>query len=540
MSMQVAPASAPAVPTRMTAEQQMQQQQQKRLSARDQALRFIFNWRNSPSPPPSPTSPSPSGGEPVRRTRSFFGRRAQTLDPIPQSRGDEDDDDPVNTLLRGLERQNQRLSADPKSIQLHDNGLKAGTSTILSLVSLTPSKSTSPLAASASLDDPLTLLPGESTNSYADDLAVAPTRIAGCASPEALALIPQAEIDFWLHLVDDMDQVQQQTPHLLAHKLRQGIPSALRGRVWRRMLNGHLTGLESKYRKLVLERTEYSKIIQRDLARTFPGVPLFSAIGGEGQRALGRIMRAYSVYDPELGYCQGLGFLVGPLLMNMSEVESFCTFVKLMATQDLRSMFLPTMRGLHIRLHQLTQTIRLHMPELHAHMENNAVPTALYASQWFLTLFAYTYPLRFVLRVWDIAVCEGWAPTVLRIGMALLSLNKDKLMACEEFEEIVRVLTKGLCMEECTSSDNSVELVVIAKVESIIEESVMWAKKGVASDEFMVSCEREFEQEEEKRRVDKVKRQKELLMGEGNESYGRARGSTTTAIPSEYRHSFVI
>ena len=58
-------------------------------------------------------------------------------------------------------------------------------------------------------------------------------------------------------------------------------------------------------------------MIQRDLARTYPRLRLFKETSGEGQRAMGRILRAYSVLDSEVGYCQGLGFLVGPLLMNV-------------------------------------------------------------------------------------------------------------------------------------------------------------------------------------------------------------------------------
>lgn len=62
----------------------------------------------------------------------------------------------------------------------------------------------------------------------------------------------------------------------------------------------------------------YERIIQRDLARTFPSVDMFKQEGGDGQQALERVLKAYSLYDSHVGYCQGLAFLVGPLLMNVS------------------------------------------------------------------------------------------------------------------------------------------------------------------------------------------------------------------------------
>jgi hypothetical protein len=45
---------------------------------------------------------------------------------------------------------------------------------------------------------------------------------------------------------------------------------------------------------------------------------MFKTDGGEGQQAMGRLLKAYSIYDDHLGYCQGLAFLVGPLLMTVT------------------------------------------------------------------------------------------------------------------------------------------------------------------------------------------------------------------------------
>ena len=52
--------------------------------------------------------------------------------------------------------------------------------------------------------------------------------------------------------------------------------------------------------------------------RTFPSHPYFSKGAKEGQSSLYSIMHAYAVADPEIGYCQGLSFLTGMLLMHVS------------------------------------------------------------------------------------------------------------------------------------------------------------------------------------------------------------------------------
>ena len=70
------------------------------------------------------------------------------------------------------------------------------------------------------------------------------------------------------------------------------------------------------YQKLVVLISNSEKIIERDIGRTFPHSEMFKEDGGPGQQMLYRVLKVYSLYDPEVGYCQGLSFCVGPLLMQ--------------------------------------------------------------------------------------------------------------------------------------------------------------------------------------------------------------------------------
>ena len=68
--------------------------------------------------------------------------------------------------------------------------------------------------------------------------------------------------------------------------------------------------------------------IQKDVGRTFPQVALFNAPGGYGQRGIYEILSAYAAFDPEVGYCQGMGFIVGLLLIHLEDYETvFWAFV---------------------------------------------------------------------------------------------------------------------------------------------------------------------------------------------------------------------
>ncbi len=76
-----------------------------------------------------------------------------------------------------------------------------------------------------------------------------------------------------------------------------------------------------------------SQVIRRDIARTYPEHELFKEKDGGGQEALFNVMKAYSVHDREVGYCQGPPFIVGLLLMHMPEEEAFALLLKLMQVE---------------------------------------------------------------------------------------------------------------------------------------------------------------------------------------------------------------
>ena len=86
--------------------------------------------------------------------------------------------------------------------------------------------------------------------------------------------------------------------------------------------------LEDAFEKLKDEESPYDGCISKDIGRSFPGVEMFRDAEGEGQMMLGRVLKCLSLYDKDIGYCQGLGLLVGPLLMNMGEKEAFCVLVR--------------------------------------------------------------------------------------------------------------------------------------------------------------------------------------------------------------------
>ena len=150
----------------------------------------------------------------------------------------------------------------------------------------------------------------------------------------------------WRRLLSQSSLLDLNYSHLVK-SLTHGLPETVRSEVWAYLSKAKFLvgkGSDFLYEKRLCVGTtacgDWEKLIERDLARTFPHDPRFSQRSGEGQTALFNILRAYSVYDPEVGYCQGMAFIAGLLYLQMRDEETaFWTFVQIMWQKDWRSMF---------------------------------------------------------------------------------------------------------------------------------------------------------------------------------------------------------
>ena len=206
-------------------------------------------------------------------------------------------------------------------------------------------------------------------------------------------------------------------PRQLVSLVRAGVPEALRGEVWQRLslASEKMDSTVENYRILVTKESPDEKVIFRDIHRTFPAHEFFKEAGGGGQEALYRISKAYSVYDSEIGYCQGQSFLIAALLLQMPEEQAFGVLVEIMFAYGLRDLFRENFEQLQLRFYQLERLIEKNMPDLFQHFQNVGLETHMFASQWFLTLFSAKFPLFLVFRVLDVFMLQG-VETIFQVG----------------------------------------------------------------------------------------------------------------------------
>ena len=90
----------------------------------------------------------------------------------------------------------------------------------------------------------------------------------------------------------------------------------------------------------------------------------------------------------------------------MPEEEAFALFVKIMYGYGLRDLFRQNFQALHVKLYQVGASLNEHayrcqscliqlealfqesFPDLYEHFKSSGVEMHMFASQWFLTLFA--------------------------------------------------------------------------------------------------------------------------------------------------------
>eukprot|EP00057_Strongylocentrotus_purpuratus_P014706 XP_011669180.1 PREDICTED: USP6 N-terminal-like protein [Strongylocentrotus purpuratus] len=114
----------------------------------------------------------------------------------------------------------------------------------------------------------------------------------------------------------------------LTRRIYKGIPDKMRGTVWAMLLDLNKIKDEQPnvYERMKARARIHSPDIRQidlDVNRTFRNHIMFRDRYGIKQQALFHILAAYSMYNTEVGYCQGMSQIAALLLMYLNEEEAF-------------------------------------------------------------------------------------------------------------------------------------------------------------------------------------------------------------------------
>ncbi|KAF3008891.1 GTPase-activating protein [Curvularia kusanoi] len=218
------------------------------------------------------------------------------------------------------------------------------------------------------------------------------------------------------------------SPSVLSESTEDPIKAQARIAAEKKDKNAAIVKLEKTIKRDLGARTSYSKYV----------------MAAGLQDGLFGICKAYALYDEAVGYAQGMNFIAMPLLFNMPEEEAFSLFVTLMNKYGLRDLFVADMAGLHLHLYQFERLLEDFEPALYCHLRRREVKPQLYATQWFLTLFAYRFPLQLVVRVYDLILSDGLEAAILKFGLVLMQKNAETLLEMKDMSTLTNFLKEKL------------------------------------------------------------------------------------------------
>ncbi|NXA04109.1 TBC16 protein, partial [Sapayoa aenigma] len=233
------------------------------------------------------------------------------------------------------------------------------------------------------------------------------------------------DVSAWLHHLNESGQVEEE------YKLQKaiffgGIDISIRGEVWPFLLHYYSYESTSEEREALRlqKRKEYFDIqekrlsmapeeqkdfwrqvqftVDKDVVRTDRSNQFFRGEDNPNVETMRRILLNYAVFNPAIGYSQGMSDLVAPLLAEiLDESDTFWCFVGLM--QNTIFISSPRDEDMEKQLMYLRELLRLMHPRFYQHLSSLGEDglQMLFCHRWILLCFKREFPEAEALRMWE-------------------------------------------------------------------------------------------------------------------------------------------
>ncbi|XP_037954501.1 USP6 N-terminal-like protein isoform X1 [Teleopsis dalmanni] len=232
----------------------------------------------------------------------------------------------------------------------------------------------------------------------------------------------------------------------LRKRVFKGIPDRMRWPAWKKFLNvdESIAANKDTYSRMLSLARKYStevRQIDSDVNRQFRDNHAYRQRYSVKQCSLFNVLNAYSIYNPELGYCQGMACVAGVLLLYMQEEEAFWALNTLIVDKKfaMHGLFIEGFPKLQRFLEHHDRIMSKIMRKLHQHFVKNNVDAILYSIKWFFVVFVERIPFSLSLRVWDIFLFEG-DRVITAMAITILYLHKHELLRLKDMDSIIEYL----------------------------------------------------------------------------------------------------
>eukprot|EP01065_Artemidia_motanka_P038988 TRINITY_DN47828_c0_g1_i1.p1 TRINITY_DN47828_c0_g1~~TRINITY_DN47828_c0_g1_i1.p1 ORF type:complete len:706 (+),score=172.32 TRINITY_DN47828_c0_g1_i1:53-2170(+) len=228
--------------------------------------------------------------------------------------------------------------------------------------------------------------------------------------------------------------------------------------------------------------------IERDLLRTFPGCHRF-AEGARMVEALRRVLLAHAA-GSITGYCQGLNFIAGALLLTVPEQDVYWILRRITDCEKyMLGYFNQSMENCTLDQRVLTRIVDEQLPGLTDHLARLGLSVTSLSVKWFLCLFIDAAPMETVFRMWDCFLVAG-LPVLFRITLALLRKHKGALMEADDIGTALMVMKDATALlTDCGP------LLTAAMQEDVSLEQIRRIREAEKEAQAAASAERERRRE---------------------------------------------
>ncbi|XP_077025558.1 USP6 N-terminal-like protein isoform X4 [Tamandua tetradactyla] len=253
-------------------------------------------------------------------------------------------------------------------------------------------------------------------------------------------------------------------------RIYKGIPLQLRGEVWALLLEipkmkEEMRDLYNKLKHRARGCSPDIRQIDLDVNRTFRDHIMFRDRYGVKQQSLFHVLAAYSIYNTEVGYCQGMSQITALLLMYLNEEDAFWALVKLFSgpKHAMHGFFVQGFPKLLRFQEHHEKILNKFLSKLKHHLDRQEIYTSFYTMKWFFQCFLDRTPFTLNLRIWDIYILEG-ERILTAMSYTILKLHKKHLMKLS-MEELVEFLQDTLAKNFFFEDDFVIEQLQISMAE---------------------------------------------------------------------------
>lgn len=282
----------------------------------------------------------------------------------------------------------------------------------------------------------------------------------------------------WREILDSKTKLTAIAEQRLICSIKFGLPGRLRGKIWEFLVkvNKYKSKTPEMYSNYLAkpnnDSTDYT--ISKDILRTFPEDKMHKEDYKSGNNKLFNVLKAYSTYDTDVKYCQGMNFIVFLFLKNLDDNEerAFWLLVAMMNKLKWRKLYKLDTPKLMKLLERLRKKMKKEVPEVYQHLMDQDLPIEGIFAPYFLTLFLYSTPINIAERIIDCFLYKG-EDFLLEMTIRMLKMKRAKILKFDSEQgcsfELQMYLSKQM-VEECCADTT---------IKSILSQSQLSESKNV-------------------------------------------------------------